>query len=416
MNNLPIIVQKMTTTNIAKRQYANSKCVIPMELIIKITTYLNADDIYEVYSKWNIWGTVFRNALILNRLYMPTEKLYLDAEHPLANTMIGDKYYIINYSRIRDIIKIIKHGKEEILMRSPYIITFDPAKNINIKNELENLSENARNIFTTLQFDILAGAKFVDFCASKYLLNNTEPITNKYLIWHDEIKYKVDQYYDLHQNIMQKFSFETHDRYWVDPYCITDDDKLPTVSVHNSNGLPWRTDYTGLYSLMDFEDDDFPQEMQMLYLKNCKNLHLNVNAKQCMFKDCKNITIKNAGKWEHAQLSNCENIEFADDITGIVALGIKYAIFKNIDIAECHLCENMYIGAIKNSEFWSCTNVNIDHVNKLWTVKEVPYSDAIESIYKNVQNMEIYDGKHRQIEFDKLASIDGEHKTYYVAK
>lgn len=289
-----------TIITCAKRQWSNNKkCNVPIELLIKITTYLNNDELYELYMNWVVYGTVFRNALILNTLYIPAKLRSVSHDHSIAKTML-DKYCHTNYLYLKDIINIIDNSKINILMRSPYIIHIDN-------------SHIAFYIFYMYhhQFKrIIEGASIVNFNSSKLMDNN-------YLNKSMKIKSKLDYTYNYGDK-------------------IDAGDILPTIKIEDVHN----TIIT-----------DLPK-CSMVYIINCSYIYMNVDAKHCLIRCANNICIMNYSEcWEYVEVNSSNNVDIMDEIDKLHCENSDHSYFGGIYKLYAENVSNICIESVAEDRF-----------------------------------------------------------------
>lgn len=299
--------------NIAKRQYANSKCVIPMELLIKITTYLNVDDIYHLYSHYIKYGTLFRNVLLLNKLYVP-ERQELSAEHPLANTIIGEKYYIINYSKIKTIKKIVDLGLLHIMQRSPYMITFDAENYMASKYYLNDLPLSKYR-------SVIEGANIINFNEAAYFRH-----------------FRTSLYIDakIGDTRERPFDFKNIDK-------IRNIDKDPYINIANYNN-------TVIDNLPECKD---------VCILSCENLYIKTNAGTCYILGSKNIVIENKeGCRINSNGSEC--IDVINNISICAMCNTKKVLLKDAYDIKITECEDIFINKVNCIDITNCARTTIN--------------------------------------------------------
>lgn len=302
----------------AKRQWSNTKLPIPIELIMKIIEYLCDDTRYDLYMNYKVWGTTFRNALILNRLYMPKMRRILPS-HSIARTMLA-KYYCTNYQKLKHISKIIYRGHIDNLMKYPYNIYIDDAK------RALNLCYHNYTSFKR----ILKNAVAVNFMASEYLIAGNKIFYAEFL-----------QYFDIKKRYNHAYDYDYNDK--------CDYGEMPTIIIDNVH---------------DKMITNLPK-CSMVYIKNCSNLYLNASIKNCKIEWAKNIIVENQLHTHHAHITNSDNIHITNDIDDLYINNCTKTYFDYINLFDIDDCTDIFIKNTKTGYYGMNTGLyvrdEVDH-------------------------------------------------------
>lgn len=341
---------------IARRQWVVLyNGAIPQEILMKIISYLTDDEIYDVYMKYKIYGTVLRNVLILNKLYN-FERREIKYDHPIANTMLS-KYYMIRYPLAR-VEKIIKDNNCHILINDNYIIDVN-----DIPVLLNGLSINYLiHYYYDKTKQIIENAYAIDFKSSYNVIHGRGSFNNKHYFDSLKINRIIDHiYYYVSpscQNDGSVFQYKYDNRgyythtddnehdpvgclYYLDKFdkhlClenasdsneISDIDEAPTMILQRYDGV---------------DIDDLPDRMSFICLNKCNNLTLNINAGGCRLVDCKNITINNKAKMEHVFIKDSSEITFNNDIVNCYAFYSSTLVIDKVNELYIRECMNINI-------------------------------------------------------------------------